>query len=206
MTPDHHDHGMDARYSVPDHDSRFAGRKEVADARTPLSAILEGEAAERTASVEVVKLAARRITDRVCEEVEVDPDLLRSLLISEIEAELLDVRASTARAMLRYLWHGVSTPWAAMKTLLAVTRLFFPSLIQERGISQTDVAFLLQETKAATRAREKKRVEELLKTWGVQGFHLEGAQKSESARAIYAEVQKGNRNRAKDKTKPRKKR
>jgi len=187
----------DDRYSVSNHDG---GSAEVVDARTPLTAILEGEAAEKTASKAVVTAAARRIAERIGEEVEIDPDFLTGLLIAEMEAEILEVRLNTFRTLLRYLWQDARSPWDAMKTLLAATRLAASHLI--RGASQTDVAFLLVETKAATRAREKMRVEELLKTWGVQGFHLEGGQKSESAREIYRQVQKGNRNRAKDKTKP----
>lgn len=195
--------GADDRYSVRSYDdNQFAGRDEVVDSRTPLSAILEGEVEERAASSALVDQAAHRMATRLAEEVDVDTEVLVPLLRSAMEAEILEVRLITTRTMLRYFWQDAKSPWDAMKTLLAATRLASSHLI--RGASQTDVAFILQETKAATRAREKRKVEEMLKVWGVQGFHLEGGQKSESARAIYAEVQKGNRNRAKDKSKPRK--
>jgi hypothetical protein len=193
------------RFSTKNYDSHFAGREEVADSRTPLSALIDGEADERTASNAVVNQAAARVAERLTERlaetlgemVESDVEFLTGLLIAEMEAEILEVRLITLRTMLRYLWQSARNPWDAMKTLLAVTRLVSSSLI--RGASQTDVAFLLRETKGATRAREKRDVEALLQKWGVQGFHLEGGQKSESARQIYAEVQKGNRNRAKSK-------
>ncbi|HRQ87531.1 MAG TPA: hypothetical protein PLA50_01965 [Bacteroidia bacterium] len=191
----------DERYSVVDYDSRYADRAVVVDSRTPLSALLEGEPEERRVASAVVDQAARRIAERVAEEVELDADWLAGLLRAEIEAEILEVRAITLRTLLRYFWQDAKSPWDAMKTLLAATRLAASSLIC--GVSQTEVAFLLQETKAATRAREKRKVEDLLRQWGVQGFHLEGGQKSESAREIYRQVQKGNRNRAKDKTKTR---
>lgn len=191
---------MEERYKVKNHDKRFAGQDEVVDARTPLSALLEGEVEERSASSAVVARAAHKVAERIAEEVDVEVEFLVPLLISAMEVEILEVRLITLRTMLRYLWQDAKSPWDAMKTLLAVTRLAASHLIQ--GASQTDVAFLLQETKGATRAREKRKVEELLKTWGVQGFHLEGGQKSESAREIYSQVQKGNRNRAKDKSKP----
>lgn len=190
---------QDFTYAVRDHDTVFAGTGEVADSRTPLSALLEGEVEERAVSSALIDQAARRVAERVVDESEeeIDLELLTALLRSAIEEEICEVRLITVRTMLRYFWQDARSPWDAMKTLLAATRLASSSLIC--GASQTDVAFLLQETKAATRAREKKRVEELLREWGVQGFHLEGGQKSESAREIYSQVQKGNRNRAKDK-------
>lgn len=163
---------------------------------------LEGEVDERVTVSAMVDQAARRVAGRVLEEVEIEEELLVAILRSAIEEEILEARLSTTRTMLRYFWQGARSPWDAMKALLATTRLVASHLIA--GASQTDVAFVLRETKGATRAREKRKVEDLLKAWGVQGFHLEGGQKSESARAIYAEVQKGNRNRAKDKSKPRK--
>lgn len=191
---------MDDRYRVKSHaDQRFAGQDEVVDARTPLSALLEGEVEEKSASEAVVDRAARRVAERVAEEVDVDEEMLVPLFRSAMEDEIMEVRLITVRTMLRYLWQDSKSPWDAMKTLLAVTRLAASTLIC--GASQTDVAFLLRETKGATRAREKRKVEELLKQWGVQGFHLEGGQKTESAREIYRQVQMGNRNRAKDKTK-----
>lgn len=194
----------DERFAVANHDSHFAGRQEVADPRTPLTAILEGELEEETSSEAFVELAARRIAARVGEEIEIDEELLIGLLIAAMAAEILEVRARTLRTMLRYLWQDARNPWDLMKSTLAMTRLIASHLIC--GASQTDVAFILCETKAATRAREKRKVEDLLKAWNVQGFLLEGAQKSESAREIYRQVQMGNRNRAKDKSKPRKRR
>jgi hypothetical protein len=190
---------MDERFAVKNYDGAFAGRSEVADSRTPLSALLEGEPEERGASAAFVVRAADHIAERVMDALdgeEVDLELLTDLIRKEIEGEILEVRLITIRTMLRYLWQGARSPWDAMKTLLAVTRLTAQSLIN--GVSQAEVAYLLRETKAATCAREKKRVEGFLRAWGVQGFHSEGAQKSEAARATYSRVQMGNNNRVKN--------
>jgi hypothetical protein len=197
---------MEERFAVTDHDSRFAGRREVADARTPLSALLEGEPEEKEASAAVVVRAAARIAERVAdlmartEGVEIDEELLADFLRKEIDGEIHEVRLITTRALLRYFWEGARNPWDALKKLLAATRLVAKQLI--RGCTATQVAWILGETKAATRAREKK-MEDFLKMWGAKNPHFEGAQKSEAARATYARVQKGNRNRSKGTSKPR---
>lgn len=190
----------DDRYAITDHDSRFAGRKEVADGRTPLTVILEGEPEEREASAAVVARAAERIAERVAdlmartEGVEIDEELLAGFLRKEMDGEIHEVRVITTRALLRYLWEGARNPWDALKKLLAVTRLVAKTLI--RGVSQAQVAWILGETRAATRAREEK-FEDYLKSWGAKNPHFEGAQKSEAARATYSRIQKGNRNRSK---------
>jgi hypothetical protein len=193
----------DERFSVKSYDPKFAGRVEVADSRTPLTAILEGEPEEKTASAALVVRAAERIAERVADVmaradgIEIDEELLADLLRKEIDGEIHEVRLITTRAMLRYLWQGARNPWDALKKLLAVTRLAAKELIG--GISQTEVAWILGETKAATRAREKKGVEDYLREWGAGTVHFEGAQKSEAARATYARVQMGNKNRSKGK-------
>lgn len=193
----------DERFSVKSYDPKFAGRVEVADSRTPLTAILEGEPEEKTASAALVVRAAERIAERVADVmaradgIEIDEELLADLLRKEIDGEIHEVRLITTRALLRYLWQGARNPWDAMKKLLAVTRLAAKELIG--GISQTEVAWILGETKAATRAREKKGVEDYLREWGAGTVHFEGAQKSEAARATYARVQLGNKNRSKGK-------
>jgi hypothetical protein len=193
----------DERFSVKSYDPKFAGRVEVADSRTPLTAILEGEPEEKTASAALVVRAAERIAERVADVmaradgIEIDEELLADLLRKEIDGEIHEVRLITTRALLRYLWQGARNPWDALKKLLAVTRLAAKELIG--GISQTEVAWILGETKAATRAREKKGVEDYLREWGAGTVHFEGAQKSEAARATYARVQMGNKNRSKGK-------
>jgi hypothetical protein len=193
----------DERFSVKSYDPKFAGRVEVADSRTPLTAILEGEPEEKTASAALVVRAAERIAERVADVmaradgIEIDEELLADLLRKEIDGEIHEVRLITTRALLRYLWQGARNPWDALKKLLAVTRLAAKELIG--GISQTEVAWILGETKAATRAREKKGVEDYLREWGAGTVHFEGAQKSEAARATYARVQIGNKNRSKGK-------
>lgn len=102
-------------------------------------------------------------------------------------------RVRTLKALLNYLWSGARSPWCVMKNVLAVTRRVKPLLI--KGVSQTEVAWLLDETRAAVHAREKRTVEELLQRWGVKGFKLFGGTKSEAAREKYRDVQKGNCNR-----------
>lgn len=200
--------GTNGRFGFTDHDSRAVERHEVADSWTPLSALLEAEPEEREASAAVVVRAAERIAERVADlmarahGVEIDEELLAGFLRKEIDGEIQEVRASVLRAFLRYLWQGARNPWDALKNLLAATRLIAKTLLSERGIKQCEVAEILGETKAATRAREKKRVEDYLKSWGAKSPHFEGAQKSEAARATYARVQKGNRNR-RGKSKPR---
>jgi len=197
------------RSGVVDHDSPWAQMREVVEERTPLSAILEAEPEEKEASAAVVIRAAERIAERVADlmarahGVEIDEEILAGFLRKEIDGELHEVRVSTLRAFLRYLWQGARNPWEALKNLLAATRLIAKTLLSERGIKQCEVAWILGETKAATRAREKKKVEDYLKSWGAKSPHFEGAQKSEAARATYARVQKGNRNRSKGKSKPR---
>lgn len=190
---------MDERFAYTDHESGFAGRREVADSRTPLSALLDGEPEEREASAAVVVRAAQRIAERVADGMaratgtEVDEELLAGFLRREMDGEIQEVRVITTRALLRYFWEGAKNPWDALKKLLAATRLVASPLI--RGVSQAQVAWILGETRAATRAREEK-FEEFLKSWGAKSPHFEGAQKSEAARATYARVQRGNRNRA----------
>ena len=190
---------MDERFAYTDHESGFAGRREVADSRTPLSALLDGEPEEREASAAVVVRAAQRIAERVADGMaratgtEVDEELLAGFLRREMDGEIQAVRVITTRALLRYFWEGAKNPWDALKKLLAATRLVASPLI--RGVSQAQVAWILGETRAATRAREEK-FEEFLKSWGAKSPHFEGAQKSEAARATYARVQRGNRNRA----------
>ena len=189
----------ECRYAVADHDSAFAGRQEVADARTPLSILLQGEAHERVESNRAIDAAVRRIADGIAREWGVDGgpdemDLLRELVRAEIAEEIQQTRLNTVRGMLRYFWHGGLNPWEAMKKLLAATRESACHLIG--GVTQTEVAALLGETKAATSAREK-HLEGLLKRGGVKGFRLVGGGKTDEAREVYRRVQKGNRSREK---------
>lgn len=186
----------DDRYAVPSYGSAFSQTREVADSRTPLSVLIQGEDHERVASNRAIEAAVERIVERLQEELGEREDLALEEIVREaIEDEIQQTRLNTARGMLRYFWHGGLNPWEAMKKLLAATRLAAGHLIG--GASQTEVAFILGETKAATSAREKKKVEELLRSWGVKGYHLDGGLKSDEARAVYREIRKGNKSRAK---------
>jgi hypothetical protein len=79
MNGQHHEMPVvaECRYAVADHDSAFAGRQEVADARTPLSILLQGEAHERVESNRAIDAAVRRIADGIAREWGVDGRKIR---------------------------------------------------------------------------------------------------------------------------------
>lgn len=184
----------DAAYAVPLPDSAYAGSQDVADSRTPLTVLLLGEDHERAQSNRAIEAGVDRIVEAIVEAIEMDDESLREIVREAIGDEIQRTRLNTVRGMLRYFWHGGLNPWEAMKKLLAATREAACHLIG--GVSQTEVAALLGETKAATSAREKQ-LEELLKRWGVRGFRLVGGGKTDEAREIYRQVQKGNKSRRK---------
>lgn len=198
---DHHDvptGSEDSRYAVTDHDSAFAGRQEVADGRTPLAILIQGEAHERLATNRAMEAGVERIVGALLEALESGDELdvveLREVVLEAIGGEIQTTRLNTVRGMLRYFWSGGLNPWEAMKKLLAATREAAAELIG--GCTQTEVALVLGETKAATSAREKQ-VEELLKRWGVKGYRMVGGKKTEEAREAYRLVQMGNKSRRK---------
>lgn len=189
-TPDH-------RGAAPVADADWATRQDVTDTRTPLSVLLQGESHERVATNRAIAVAARQILRLVEELVDLPGDTaeeMRETIEQAIGEEIQQCRVNTVRGMLRYLWHGGLNPWEAMKRLLGMTREVACHLIG--GVTQTEVALILDETKAATSAREGQ-LEALLKKWGVRGFRLVGGKKTDEAKAIYRQVQKGNRSRAK---------
>lgn len=188
---------LDHRGAAPSRDSEWAGRQDVTDTRTPLSVLLNGESHERVASNRAIEAASRRILRLVDEMVDLPPaamDELGEVIAEAIGDEIQQARVNTVRGMLRYFWHGGLNPWEAMKRLLGVTREVACHLIG--GVTQTEVALILDETKAATSAREGQ-LEALLKKWGVRGFRLVGGKKTDEAKAIYRQVQKGNKSRKK---------
>ncbi len=106
-------------------------------------------------------------------------------------------REDALHALLRYIWSegAVVNPWEAMKRVLAVTRACAIKLIQ--GISGTETAVLLGETRAAENARGKKVVEALLIRWGVKGYLGYGGRKSVTTREKLRKAQMGNTSRRK---------
>jgi hypothetical protein len=114
--------------------------------------------------------------------------------ISDVKRQ---ARRDALNAMLRYFWDngGTPNPWEAMKRLLAATRWAAVKLI--RGISESETAQLLGETRAATNARKKHVVEELLIRWGVKSYLGYGGSKSVSTREKLRKAHLGNNSRAK---------
>lgn len=167
----------------------------VADTWTPFSALVDKELdpevlAKIKPSRDMVELAqlarmagslndaARLLQDRIA-------DVKRT------------ARHDTINALLRYIWDngGAPNPWEAMKRLLAVTRSSMIKLI--KGISETETAQLLGETRAATNARKKHVVEELLIRWGVKGYLGYGGTKSVTTREKLRKSHMGNNSRRK---------
>lgn len=106
-------------------------------------------------------------------------------------------RGEALNTLLRYIWNdgAVPNPWEAMKRVLAATRAAAAKLI--KGISGTETAVLLGETRAAEQARRKNVVEALLIRWGVKGFLGTGGTKSVSTRAKLSKAHMGNNSRRK---------
>lgn len=122
-----------------------------------------------------------------------DDDREITITVGELKDMLHKARLAGLNAFLRYVWFGATNLWEAMKRLLAITRKNRNDLI--RGMSATQVAWMLQETKAATSAREIRVVETYLRSWGVLGYQGTGGSKSRSARDAYSKAQQGNDNR-----------
>ncbi len=115
----------------------------------------------------------------------------------ELDDGDMHARVRALKAFLRYCFQDgrISNPWLAFKSFLAITRRIMPEYVA--GISATEMALLLGETKAAVSTREIKTVYPLLEKWGVLGFHGLGGGKSEAARKKYRQAARGNTNRRK---------
>jgi hypothetical protein len=108
----------------------------------------------------------------------------------------MEERLESWEAFLSFIFQGWRLdPWHALKKLLAVVRRVRPELLAENGLTATQVAYILGETKAAVSAREIAEVEDVLKRWGVRGYQLTGGAKAEATREASARAAKGNRNR-----------
>lgn len=103
-------------------------------------------------------------------------------------------RVEDFEVFLSYLSQGtVAAPWDMFKNLLALLRRIGPQYLGD--LTQTELAQILNETKGAVQAREKRVVEEIQRRWGVLGYRAFGGTKTEETRAKLSAAQKGNRNR-----------
>lgn len=100
------------------------------------------------------------------------------------------------RVFLDYLLVGCTSPEQAMKKLLAFTRRVRPQAMAGLGLSQSDVARILGESRQVVNAREQRLVEKPLQARGVRGFHGLGGQRSEAHRSRCQKAQMGNKNRS----------
>jgi hypothetical protein len=104
-------------------------------------------------------------------------------------------RRDALEALFRYICQdGAANLGGCFKNFLALVRKIRPQALD--GISQHDLAVMLDETKAAVSAREIRRVEEVARAQGVKGVLFLGGSKGMETRARCAESAKGNTNRA----------
>jgi hypothetical protein len=161
---------------------------QVVEQQTPLTALMESEAGvDGEADEESYEMVTRL---REMEDVEEAAVYLQQHLHDVVRT----ARLVTVRAMIRHIWQGAVNPWMMMKHALAITRAYAQK--QLRGITQTELALLLNETRQATSTRERQIHDELLARWGVRGYKPDGGLKSESARRASKKSATGNRNRA----------
>jgi len=112
----------------------------------------------------------------------------------ELSSEDEHARRQALEVLIEYVCQsGVADMGGAFKNFLAMVRRIKPSALE--GITQTDLALILDEKKATTSAREKVRVEKVAKAMGVKGFHFLGGTKPEATRQRSAASAKGNTNR-----------
>ena len=106
--------------------------------------------------------------------------------------ETMEAYKRGLRKMMDWVWSGGPSLIEACKRLYVLTRHVSPQHIG--FMNQSDVAVLLNETRAATQAREERVWERFLEEQGFLGTRTR-LKKSNGARAIYAEKAKGNSNR-----------
>lgn len=119
-----------------------------------------------------------------------NPELgVTHVLPDDEDAEMRETRLRTFQALMDFVWADGSNPIAALKRLFVITRYASPGHLMH--MNQSDVAVLLNETRAATQLREKKVWEDFLKRTGFLGTRTR-LQKSDEAREAYQQVQQGN--------------
>lgn len=106
--------------------------------------------------------------------------------------EVREARLATFQELMDFVWAEGPNPMAALKRLFAITRCGSPQHLA--FMTQSDVAILLNETRAATQSREERVWEKFLEGEGFVGTRGR-LKKNDAARATYAQKQKGNHNR-----------
>ena len=109
--------------------------------------------------------------------------------VGEFEQE---IRLKTFKNMLLYIFADGPHPGASMRRLYALARGFSPELIA--NMNGTDLAQMFNESQASQSWRALKMFDGYLKERGAHSGKV-SFQKSDSARAVYSKVQKGNTNR-----------
>jgi len=107
----------------------------------------------------------------------------------EDAAELARVRGLVFQNLMDFVWADGPCLLKAMKRLYVITRHGSPTHLAH--MTQSDVAVLLNETRAATNAREMRVWEEFLASLGFFGTRRP-LKKSDAARAKYAKAATGN--------------
>jgi hypothetical protein len=131
------------------------------------------------------------------------PDDLERAAADEQGADVRELRLHYFRLYLDYQLAGCTTLGAVVRKVLAFVRRFRPQAMQQLGLSQSDVARLLGESRAKVHAREKRLVERALQSTGAKGYLGLGGQRGEQARANCRAAQKGNQNRRRGEAKKR---
>jgi len=108
------------------------------------------------------------------------------------DIEVREARLRTFQELMDFIWADGPNPIAALKRLFAITRCGSPQHLA--FMTQSDVAVLLNEVRAATQSREERVWEKFLEGEGFVGTRGR-LKKSDEARDKYAQVQKGNHNR-----------
>ncbi len=106
--------------------------------------------------------------------------------------EVRQARIDTFRRLMDFIWADGPNPLHALRRLMVITRCGSPDHVMR--MNQTEVAVLLNETRAATSARELKLWREFMEQRGFFGRYRP-LMKSDAARAAYAQAAQGNRNR-----------
>jgi hypothetical protein len=105
--------------------------------------------------------------------------------------EIRRARIDVFQRLMDFIWAGGLNPIQAFKRMLVITRCGSPQHLAH--MDQTDVAVLLNETRAATSTRELAVWQEFMRAKGF--FGKRPGMKGEDAKRTYAAAAKGNRNR-----------
>lgn len=105
--------------------------------------------------------------------------------------EVRQARIDTFSRLMDFIWADGPNPLHALRRLMVITRCGSPEHLMM--MNQTEVARLLNETRAATSAREMSVWQEFMRARGF--FGKRPGMKSEQARESYARAAKGNLNR-----------